>query len=55
MKNIKYPPGVIKKCDQVIKLIMQLIIESKLGGTTINGSKGPERRLVMRSNKECKW
>ena len=43
--KIKYPPNAIKKCDEEIKIIMQLIIESKMGGTTINGSKGPSRRL----------
>jgi hypothetical protein len=47
--KIKYPPNAIKKCDEEIKIIMQLIIESKMGGTTINGSKGPERRLIMRT------
>jgi hypothetical protein len=30
---------------------MQLIIESKIGGTTINGSKGASRRLIMRTGK----
>lgn len=51
MNKIKYPPNAIKKCDQEIKLIMELIIQSKMGGTTINGRKGPERRLVMRTGK----
>jgi hypothetical protein len=47
--KIKYPPGAIKKCDQELKTLMKLVIESKIGGTTINGSKGPSRRLIMRS------
>jgi hypothetical protein len=51
MTKIKYPPNAIKKCDAEIKLLMQLIIESKIGGTTINGSKGASRRLIMRTGK----
>jgi hypothetical protein len=42
---IKYPPNAIKKCDEELKILMQLVIQSKMGGTTVNGSKGPERRL----------
>lgn len=43
--KIKYPPNAIKKCDDEIKALLQKIIKEKIGGTTINGSKGPSRRL----------
>ena len=42
---IKYPPNAIKKCDEELKLLMQLVIQSKMGGTTEDGVKGPERKL----------
>ena len=45
MTKIKYPPNAIKKCDDEIKALLQKIIKEKIGGTTINGSKGPSRRL----------
>lgn len=42
---IKYPPNAIKKCDEELKILMQLVIQSKMGGTTVDGVKGAERRL----------
>jgi hypothetical protein len=47
--TIKYPLNAIKKCDDEIKALLQKIIKEKIGGTTINGTKGPSRRLIMRS------
>lgn len=49
MERIKYPPNAIKKCDEELKTLMKLVILSKIGGTTKNGSKGPSRRLEMRT------
>lgn len=49
--KIKYPPNAIKKCDEEIKALLQKIIKEKIGGTTINGSKGPSRRLNQNTGK----
>jgi len=45
MKKIKYPPSAIRKCDREIKALLQKIIDTKKGGTTIEGQKGPARIL----------
>lgn len=45
MSKIKYPPSAIKKCDKEIKDLLQKIIVTKSGGTTIKGNKGRARRL----------
>lgn len=43
--KIKYPPNAIKKADKEIKEALQNIIDTKIGGTTREGRKGPARRL----------
>lgn len=42
---MKYPPNAIKKCDEELKILLELVIKSKMGGTTVDGRKGPEKRL----------
>lgn len=44
-KKIKYPPSAIRRCDKELKDLLRRIIETKSGGTTIKGAKGPARRL----------
>lgn len=44
-KKIKYPPNALRKADKEIKDLMKKIIETKRGGTTIKGAKGPSRTL----------
>jgi hypothetical protein len=43
--KIKYPPNAIKKADKEIKETLQKIIDTKSGGTTRGGVKGPARKL----------
>jgi len=44
-KKIKYPPSAIKRCNNEVKALLQKIIDTKKGGTTIGGEKGPARIL----------
>jgi len=44
-KKIKYPPSAIRKCDREVKALLQRIIDTKRGGTTVKGAKGPSRTL----------
>jgi hypothetical protein len=43
--KIKYPPNAIKKADKEIKETLQNIIDTKIGGTTVKGRKGPAKKL----------
>jgi hypothetical protein len=45
MAKIKYPPSAIKRCDKKLKQLLQEVIDTKRGGTTIDGVKGPARVL----------
>jgi len=47
MSKMKYPPSAIRKCDKEIKALLQRIIQTKKGGTTIKGNKGPARKLNL--------
>lgn len=47
--KIKYPPSAIRKCDREIKALLQSIIDTKRGGTTVNGVKGQARTLNQNS------
>lgn len=49
MQKIKYPPSAIRRCDKALKDLMQKVIDTKKGGTTFEGVRGPARTLNRNS------
>lgn len=43
--KIKYPPFALKRADKKLKALLLHIVDTKKGGTTNNGKKGPSRKL----------
>lgn len=48
-QKIKYPSSAIRRCDKELKQLLQKVIDTKRGGTTVNGNKGAERTLNRNS------
>ena len=48
-QKIKYPSSAIRRCDKELKQLLQKVIDTKRGGTTVKGSKGSERTLNRNS------
>ena len=48
-EKIKYPPSAIRRCDKALKDLMQKVIDTKKGGTTVKGARGPARTLNRNS------
>ena len=49
MQKIKYPSSAIRRCDKALKDLMQKVIDTKKGGTTSEGVRGPARTLNRNS------
>lgn len=43
--KIKYPPFALKRADKKLKALLLHIVDTKKGGTTKDGKKGPSRKL----------